>query len=83
MNYAIDIFRNGVWSSNICVFTTRREATAYGKFHMQSCNAYFRERADLYGPNAQIEKIRVVQTNEPADKGWLHGRLVNLYPMSF
>ena len=76
MSYGIDYLDiNNQWCSNIHCFITKKEAKKYGVSHMESCNKTLGKR--------QIKEIKVVYRREVAEKGWIHGRLVSLYPMAF
>lgn len=76
MSYRVDYeTADGGRGTVIHRFTTKREATAFAKFHMDGCNRY--------RSGAAMTKVTVAKDRDPADKGWLHGRLVSIYPMNF
>lgn len=74
MSYRVDYkTADGKGGTVIHRFTTKREAEAFAKHHMESCNRL----------GYHMTEVTVVKDKDPPDMGWLHGRLVNLYPMNF
>jgi hypothetical protein len=74
MSYRVDYQDpNGKWGTVIHRFTTKREAEAFAKSHMAGCNRL----------GIRMTATKVVKDSDPPDMGWLHGRLVHLYPMNF
>ena len=73
MSYQVTYQHNDAKGVVIHVFTTKREAEAFAKSHKQGCERLF----------GGIMETQVIKSKEPPDMGWLHGRLVRLYPMEF
>ena len=77
MSYRVDyVLADNKKGTVIHRFTTKREAAAFAKWHMKACNHALREAP-------KMTRVSVCHDKNPPDMGWLHGRLVHLYPMEF